>query len=529
MIDTPENLPLDPSMVESYVDRIYAYAFKRSFTDDEAEDLSQEILLTVLRELPKLRQPDRFEPWLWGVAENVTKSYRRRMGKQRAMFFYGEAIPEDMADEDFSQEDEENQALYARLREKISMLSAIYRDIIILHYYDGLSTREISERLSLPEGTVTWRLAEARRKLKKECTNMEETALRPVRMHIGIYGSGNYDGSKIPFPSAFINDALSQNILYYCYDQPRTIEELAKICGVPAYYIEERMDNLVRRNAVIQPAKHTYRTDFVIWSDKYGIFCEENAESALMPVTDRLIEVLKDLATDAKSIDFYRAGKSEEELFYLYSILAMEYMREHYGKRPRLPMAEQYDGNRWRYRGSMETGKHPGLSININRCRNLGSRGQYSHTVYGNWCGFTIRPMMYDCQINVCEDILLTGASEDVDSVASSVAGGYLRRREDSTFEVTIPAFTLEQKAALDALAEKHLAPLMEDYNTAIERFLTGYKKLFPAHLSDDAERACNEIFTSLLIAVIPYAQRNGLIEKPAPDAICDVMLQWKK
>ena len=527
MTDTPASTPLDPSAVEGYVDRIYAYAFKRTFTDGEAEDLSQEILLTVLRELPKLQDPDRFEPWLWGVAENVTRSYRRRMGKQRAMFFYCD--PQDMADGEDSREDEDNQALYAHLREKIAMLSAIYRDIIILHYYDGLSTKEISERLSLPEGTVTWRLAEARRKLKKECTNMEETALRPVRLHIGIYGSGNYDGHRIPFPSAFINDALSQNILFYCYDQPRTVEELAKICGVPAYFIEERVENLVRRNAVIQPTKHTYRTDFVIWSDTHSIYCEENAEPALLPVMDRLIGALKALAEDARSIDFYRAQKPEAELFYLYSLLAMEHMRKLYGKRPRPTMAEQYDGYRWRYRGSMETGAHQGLEINTNCCRNLGSRGRYSHTVYGNWCGFSIRRMMYDWQINVCEDILLTGASEDVDAVALTVDGGYLRRRCDGTFEVATPAFTSEQKALLDSMAEKHLTPLMEDYNAAVERFLIGYKKLFPAHLEDDAERSCNGVFTDLLTAALQYAQRHHLIDKPSPDAICDVMLQWKQ
>ena len=40
---------IDPAIVENYVDRIYAYAVKRSFNEDEAADLSQEILLTVLQ------------------------------------------------------------------------------------------------------------------------------------------------------------------------------------------------------------------------------------------------------------------------------------------------------------------------------------------------------------------------------------------------------------------------------------------------------------------------------------------------
>ena len=52
------------------------------------------------------------------------------------------------------------------------MLSALYRDIIVLFYFDGLSTKQISEKLNIPEGTITWRLSEARKKLKKECDTM---------------------------------------------------------------------------------------------------------------------------------------------------------------------------------------------------------------------------------------------------------------------------------------------------------------------------------------------------------------------
>ncbi len=80
--------------------------------------------------------------------------------------------------EEYEDNDEE---LCGFLRKKIAMLSAIYRDIIILYYYDSLSTKQISERLGIPEGTVTWRLSEARKKLKKECSNMNETALKPKK------------------------------------------------------------------------------------------------------------------------------------------------------------------------------------------------------------------------------------------------------------------------------------------------------------------------------------------------------------
>ena len=175
---------MKPEIIEDYIEKVYGYAVNHTYTRDEADELSQEILLTVIRELPKLRDDSKFEPWLWGVANNVAKSFRRSMGKKQVTYSYD--VLENMLYEEYGEE--ENEEIYDFLRTKIAMLSEIYRNIIILYYYDGLSTKEIADKLNIPEGTVTWRPSVGRKKLKKEFDDMNETALRPVRMNIGIYG-----------------------------------------------------------------------------------------------------------------------------------------------------------------------------------------------------------------------------------------------------------------------------------------------------------------------------------------------------
>lgn len=275
-------------MITEYIDRIYKFALTQTFSEDEAEELSQEILLAVLSSVHDLKEESKFEPWLWRLAKNVASGFSRKKGKQRAMFVYD--VPESAVEDTAFTETEEE--LYSRLREKISMLSKIYREIIICYYYDGLSVSQIAERMDIPEGTVTWRLSEARRKLKKECADMNETALTPIKMRIDIYGSGNY-GSSRPFPSEYINDALSQNILWYCYEKPHNIEELSKLCGVPAYYVEDRIENLLERCAITESVKGKYQTDLIIFTDKYGKYCEENARAVLMSIMERLLSALK--------------------------------------------------------------------------------------------------------------------------------------------------------------------------------------------------------------------------------------------
>ena len=84
---------MKPDDIVRYADRIYGYAIKRTFSRDEADELSQEILCAAIHSLPRLKDESRFEPWLWGIAANVSKAFRRGAGKRRAIYSY-DALPE---------------------------------------------------------------------------------------------------------------------------------------------------------------------------------------------------------------------------------------------------------------------------------------------------------------------------------------------------------------------------------------------------------------------------------------------------
>jgi len=517
---------MDAEMLTGYMEKVYGYAIRHTYTREEADELAQEILFTAVKGLSSLRDEGSFEGWLWGLAANVTRMFRRNQGKRRAIYsFDAPELPELSYVDEYRVEEEE---IYSQLRTRIAMLSAQYREIILLHYYDGLTTKAIAEALHIPEGTVTWRLSEARRKLKKECETMNETALRPIQMKIDIYGSGNFGGG-MPFPSEYIQDALSQNILWFCYEQPHTVEEIARHSGVPAYYVEDSIANLCRRSAMIQPAKGKYQTDFLIWSDKYGIYSEKNAPSAIAPLADRMLEGFAALAREAGKMEFYRAGKDENELFFLYGILAMDLLAREYNPLtyPEIPVSR--DGFAWRYVGYRESGAHPRMSVGCCHCSNDGSRGHYSHTVYSNFGGFGWRTMMYDNWINVCEDILLTGRTDDHDAAALAIEEGYIRRREDGHLFVTVPAFTLEQKRIFDRTVREIFSPMMAEYCAMVEEYARGYIALFPAHLADDAARMTNGLFTGFWCILSSLAISRGMVKLVDRGSFCDVMIQVKK
>ena len=77
---------MNPDILSDYVDRVYGYAVSRTYSREEADELAQEILYTAVNSLQNLRDEDRFEPWLWALAANVTRSFRRNLGKERAIY-----------------------------------------------------------------------------------------------------------------------------------------------------------------------------------------------------------------------------------------------------------------------------------------------------------------------------------------------------------------------------------------------------------------------------------------------------------
>jgi RNA polymerase sigma-70 factor (ECF subfamily) len=121
---------------------------------DAADDAAQETLVRAWRDLPGLRDPDRFDPWLHRILVRACGDHLRRRGRDTAR--RSDAIP-DMAGADeaarHADRDEMDRAL--------DRLSVEQRTAVVLHYYLGLSHPEIAGATGQPIGTVKSRLSRA--------------------------------------------------------------------------------------------------------------------------------------------------------------------------------------------------------------------------------------------------------------------------------------------------------------------------------------------------------------------------------
>ncbi len=154
-------------IVNRYKDKVFGMVYR--FTNDyaEAQDLSQEVFITVFKNLHLFGEKAKFSTWLYRVGYNLCIDWTRKNKKRRKEAYVQDECLE-MADEMYNLEDSIiNSYKQKAVRKEINSLAEKYKTVIILYHYQGLSYEEIGEVLKVPVKTVESRLYRSRKLLKK--------------------------------------------------------------------------------------------------------------------------------------------------------------------------------------------------------------------------------------------------------------------------------------------------------------------------------------------------------------------------
>ena len=120
-----------------------------------ARDAVQEALIRAWRDLPRLRDPDRFDAWLYRLTINACLDQTRR---RRRRPIEVELTPIDMpAASDMSGALADRDLVDAAMQR----LDDAGRAIVVLHYFLGLPLTDVAATLDVPLGTVKSRLHRA--------------------------------------------------------------------------------------------------------------------------------------------------------------------------------------------------------------------------------------------------------------------------------------------------------------------------------------------------------------------------------
>jgi len=153
----------DP-LVRCWAARVMAVCHARVGRADVAEDLAQETLLRGLRALPTLSDPDKFGPWLCGIAMRTCLDWLKAAARSEVTL---SALPASIeprgkaAAPDAGAVSARREELDRLVRE-VERLPMAYRQALMHFYYEDCSYKQIAEQTGVSSATVNMRLTKAR-------------------------------------------------------------------------------------------------------------------------------------------------------------------------------------------------------------------------------------------------------------------------------------------------------------------------------------------------------------------------------
>lgn len=144
-------------LVERWYPRVYAYARRMTGVRQDAQDVTQETFLAVVRSVGGFLPWRKFQSWLFAIAHNKCMDFFRLRG-------HAVAAPEEL--EKARAPEIHDRLLDAMVVEQaVSRLPPLQREAIVLHYFDGFTPAEIARMTGTPLSTVRWRLNTAKHTL----------------------------------------------------------------------------------------------------------------------------------------------------------------------------------------------------------------------------------------------------------------------------------------------------------------------------------------------------------------------------
>ena len=248
-------------IITQYLKPIFGFALKRCKSIQDAEDLSQEIVMRAFRALLIRDDIADVGKFIWTIAHNTLSNYYRDTARSMTGVSIDEVAELLAAPHSESDTDDNGEAI-RRLQGEIAYLSKLQRKIVIAYYFENRKQADIARGLGIPLGTVKWHLFEAKKELKRGMDTMRKTSelkFNPIRFH--SYGINGRVGTKSL--DVFFRSALSQNICYCVRSTAKTVNEIADDLGVSPVYVESEAAFL-EEYGFLQAQRGRYIVNFVI-------------------------------------------------------------------------------------------------------------------------------------------------------------------------------------------------------------------------------------------------------------------------
>jgi RNA polymerase sigma-70 factor (ECF subfamily) len=166
-------------IVDRHKDRAYNLAFRICCNREEAEEIAQDSFLKAYRALGSFQRKSSFSTWLYRIVYNTAVSYVRIKKKDILSLEDFPADATDFIGTCTSEEEAESEYRRSLINFAFQKIGEEERSLITLHYYEEMSTEEISEVTGISKSNIKVKLFRARQKMLQIFENTEKNRTIP--------------------------------------------------------------------------------------------------------------------------------------------------------------------------------------------------------------------------------------------------------------------------------------------------------------------------------------------------------------
>lgn len=164
-------------LYRGHLDDVYRYIYMRVGTQADAEDLTSETFLRMVKNLHQYRGQGKFRSWLLGIARRVVNDFWRRHYKIREEPLDGLVMKwaiNPFSSDNPNNADKRQKNLIFLMRTSLAKLPDHYRRVLELRFLEGKSVREVAQAMNCTETTVKVRQHRALKKLAQIMSEAEK-------------------------------------------------------------------------------------------------------------------------------------------------------------------------------------------------------------------------------------------------------------------------------------------------------------------------------------------------------------------
>ncbi len=153
-------------LVERYEGKLLRYGRKFLSRKEDIEDIVQDVFISAYQNMQSFDIRQRFSPWIYRIAHNAFVNALRR-NERGPLFIDFDTLLSHPVYEDPVGGEREQREMRVLIDKGLEKLPAKYREVLVLHYFEELSYKDIAEVLQIPMSTVGIRLKRGKDALKK--------------------------------------------------------------------------------------------------------------------------------------------------------------------------------------------------------------------------------------------------------------------------------------------------------------------------------------------------------------------------